>query len=558
MKEALLMRNTRFRRGTVIFLSVLFVINLVFCSMLKDKDIRKVRKTAESYDFVLYSDPQLTHQITLPYTPEKNQPFDVYFRIPFIENNSIIGINARYQLLECYIDDALFYESELPVCGKIKTYAGRNHTFIPLRKIYIGRVVRMHIQLQKNVYTTHLSSLTLTDLESYIDVSLKKAYPVIGMALCLLLISLFTFFAFNFSYIYQRKRKIEDFKAFLYNFLISLTVVAWIISNFDVIGVIIKNRVLLGVVNYNCFNLMPVFFACFLQAIYFKKERFITYLRYLGEANYVIQSILFIAGIFDLTQMLFVTHFIDMLSILITLIVIFDIRALGNLTVEQKTMCIGTSAFALCSVVGLLVYVLNPVNNFMIPISFGLVIFFGTHTTISVIRLSQSIKDHASLVESERNSYKDQLTNLGNRRLYLEKIAKMEGFGLDPNINFIMMDVNGLKSINDTLGHDVGDELLKGAAVCILESFPDAEVVCRLGGDEFFIIVKETAEVLEKRIKRFAAYASNWNGTVIKSISIAYGIANLTKFPNASIHDLEKYADEEMYKNKSVFYSKKM
>ena len=89
------------------------------------------------------------------------------------------------------------------------------------------------------------------------------------------------------------------------------------------------------------------------------------------------------------------------------------------------------------------------------------------------------------------------------------------------------------------------------------EAFPDAELICRLGGDEFFIIIQEHADILERRISRFLYYAANWDGEIIKTISISYGVANRAKFPGFSIQELEKAADEEMYKAKSNFYKQK-
>ncbi len=179
------------------------------------------------------------------------------------------------------------------------------------------------------------------------------------------------------------------------------------------------------------------------------------------------------------------------------------------------------------------------------------------HIVTSLLKLSTSLKEHSKLLESERNSYKDQLTSLGNRRLLYRKIAKLEALGIDNETNFIMIDVNGLKVINDSFGHYAGDELLSGTAICRTEAFPDAELICRLGGDEFFIIIKEEQYILDRRMQRFTNYAANWNGKTIKSISVSYGIANRAKYPGLSITELQKAADTEMYQAKSNFYKNK-
>ena len=78
-----------------------------------------------------------------------------------------------------------------------------------------------------------------------------------------------------------------------------------------------------------------------------------------------------------------------------------------------------------------------------------------------------------------------------------------------------------------------------------------------MGGDEFFIIVKERDDVLIKRMNRFLAYAENWNGKYIQSISMSYGVANKKKYPGFTVSELQKAADEEMYKYKSEYYKHK-
>lgn len=115
-------------------------------------------------------------------------------------------------------------------------------------------------------------------------------------------------------------------------------------------------------------------------------------------------------------------------------------------------------------------------------------------------------------------------------------------------------DVNGLKLINDTFGHDAEDDLLRVTAVCMKKFFPDEDILCRMGGDEFFIIIRESQDTLNKRILSFLNYAKNFEYNSIKTISISYGIANLEKYPNCTISELEKATDKEMYHYKAEYY----
>ena len=104
-------------------------------------------------------------------------------------------------------------------------------------------------------------------------------------------------------------------------------------------------------------------------------------------------------------------------------------------------------------------------------------------------------------------SYHDQLTGLYNRRFFEEELKR-----LDVERNFpmtiVMADVNGLKLINDSFGHAIGDELLKKVAEVMIKGCRADDIIARLGGDEFVILLPKTdayeTEQIVKRIKDLA------------------------------------------------------
>jgi diguanylate cyclase (GGDEF)-like protein len=82
----------------------------------------------------------------------------------------------------------------------------------------------------------------------------------------------------------------------------------------------------------------------------------------------------------------------------------------------------------------------------------------------------------------------DQLTGLRNRH-YLERFLGSSIDGSPMSLAALLIDLDGLKSINDTHGHGAGDVALQTAAACILENTRNADVACRLGGDEFLVLL---------------------------------------------------------------------
>ena len=150
--------------------------------------------------------------------------------------------------------------------------------------------------------------------------------------------------------------------------------------------------------------------------------------------------------------------------------------------------------------------------------------------------------------EIEFLSYHDQLTGLYNRRYYEEELRRIDTERNLP-LSIAMGDVNGLKLINDSFGHAMGDELLKKVAKVIQSGCRADDVVARLGGDEFVIILPKTdafeAEQICKRIMRLALREKI--GSIDISISIGY--ETKTK-KEENIQDIFKNTEDHMYRHK--------
>lgn len=151
-------------------------------------------------------------------------------------------------------------------------------------------------------------------------------------------------------------------------------------------------------------------------------------------------------------------------------------------------------------------------------------------------------------------SHSDKLTMLNNRLAQEEDIKRINEIGLTDNFKLIVLDVNGLKTINDTLGHVAGDELIMGAAKCITETFSRFGKCYRMGGDEFIVMAYMSEEQLMQSLKNFESLLSNWKGNLVKQLHIAYGVVSAHEYPDATIEELMRLADDKMYTNKAKYY----
>ena len=151
-------------------------------------------------------------------------------------------------------------------------------------------------------------------------------------------------------------------------------------------------------------------------------------------------------------------------------------------------------------------------------------------------------------------SHTDGLTGLFNRRAYEDHVRTYGYTITEENLVYLSMDVNGLKKVNDTMGHAVGDELLIGAAECMKRCLSSYGRIYRVGGDEFAGIIFASRLELKNVIDDFNRAVASWRGDNLKSLSISVGYVPVSEMEERTIEALAKEADRRMYENKEKHY----
>jgi len=145
-------------------------------------------------------------------------------------------------------------------------------------------------------------------------------------------------------------------------------------------------------------------------------------------------------------------------------------------------------------------------------------------------------------------SYRDHLTGLYNRRYFEEEMIRLDTQRQLP-LSIIMVDINGLKIINDSYGHEKGDQMLIETGNLLKEELREEDILARHGGDEFTILLPKTSYGEAEKIINRLKNKNNKRSREGIIISFSLGFATKQKM-DENIKEILKKADDDMYRNK--------
>ncbi len=159
---------------------------------------------------------------------------------------------------------------------------------------------------------------------------------------------------------------------------------------------------------------------------------------------------------------------------------------------------------------------------------------------------SQSYEDNLYAFEEKSGKYfKDSLTGLYDKAFFEEELLRLDTIRQLP-LSVVMGDLNGLKLINDAFGHEMGDKALKKVAEIIKDASRKEDIVSRVGGDEFMILLPNTNEETVTKIVERMKIAFKQNPLDFINVSISFGSATKTT-EEEDINRLLKLAENRMY-----------
>ena len=310
-------------------------------------------------------------------------------------------------------------------------------------------------------------------------------------------------------------------------------------------GTLNKNAIIF--ISYISIMLLPIIFISFLQHIIQIRK-----ILWIIDGLFILNLFTFvILIIFNLSKEFYFLFLIIHHALIYILMIIGTVYYIKNFRgikdKQKKWLSRGVLLFMFFSGAALIVFLFGFPRLYVIIYGVGFVIMIQYMIKLTVHKMLSTYNQSMKTELYKSIAYTDILTDIKNRNAF---IKEQYGSAVNENTCCIVMDINQLKRVNDTLGHSYGDQLICRSAKVIYDSFSDIGVCYRIGGDEFAVVcqnsdesaVKDTVEKMKNLIS-----AANFDFEPKISLSCGYsfggnGINNFT--------DLFNVADKKMYLDK--------
>ncbi len=150
----------------------------------------------------------------------------------------------------------------------------------------------------------------------------------------------------------------------------------------------------------------------------------------------------------------------------------------------------------------------------------------------------------------------DVMTGLYNRAYFEETILKLEANRQDP-ISIVIVDLNYLKNVNDSLGHQAGDKLIRRIAEVLQAASEDKYFTARIGGDEFVVILPNTSEETVNEFMKHIQVLVEMNNKFYREPELSISLGGATSTSDMNLEKVISLADDAMYKNKGEHHRRR-
>lgn len=458
----------------------------------------------------------------------------------------VLMFEGKYMNTSIYFNDVLVGSYECKADNARHT-SGKTVSFVSLPDYYDGLRVRMEgiTLLGENVTYEMIAPVLGNQAQIFFDVLMSELFELI---LTIVIISI-GFFLLLFS---LQARCTHNGASYFYTSLFSILYSFYYIFTSQTIYFICPNS---GLIYYGEFISLALLPLPLLILLYYKTNNIYKKIIALNISLVTVHFILIILLHFftksEFRNTLISSH---MMMILSLIVIVFSILFGFPSREERQKLLITFSPIFFGTIGSLTLFYLPSVSKQSLLFILCVLIFLIMQAYELIRTYFDVWKENIQSALYQHLAYTDALTQVQNRTAFEEKILQLTDSIKNDTLTSlwcICADVNGLKIVNDTLGHEKGDQLLCLAANSLNEILFGESYLYRTGGDEFILFLLNCTETeLKDALCKLQAIILKNNSHSTLKLSIALGYDCLQNFETDTIGNMLQRADTYMYENK--------
>lgn len=436
-----------------------------------------------------------------------------------------------------------------------KKLLGYGRHFIPLGKNQMGKKLTIEMHISENNAFDGQQPVIISDGREFIskDIAGKRFNLAISMFLMVfgVIIMILSMLMLKSSVNFM-----QTFCIAMFSFLVG----CWTLCNMDLIEYFAPDLLVKTYMEYMTFYVLPLPFTYYfrdrLEEKGFPKGLKI-YFKVLIIAEIAFAAFAYTMQFFNIMHLPSFLSGVHVLMVLALLFIVFiNIWARKNSQDSINSVMVGFAIAVILTVIELVRFNVNKYflgfsqNQYSSTTCFAVLIIVISLLVDYGKKISQTLYRIAQQQLFKQMAYMDELTGLANRRKCEEYMKELEVHSKKYCI--LCFDLNLLKKINDTYGHEKGDELIKRFADVLREVYSLYGITARTGGDEFVAILNNVSvQETEKLISDMLILIETKNKEEdILQLSTAYGYAMSDEVADSNPHIIYKLADDRMYEYK--------
>ena len=465
-----------------------------------------------------------------------------------------INLYSIHAAVKVSVDNEVIYQYGQDLYRE-KKLLGYGRHFIPLGKNQMGKKLTIEMHISENNAFDGQQPVIISDGRKFVskDIVGKRFNLAISMFLMVfgVIIMILSMLMLKSSVNF-----IQTFCIAMFSFLVG----CWTLCNMDLIEYFSSDLLVKTYMEYMTFYVLPLPFTYYFRDR-LEEKGFPKWLKIYFKVL-IIAEIAFVAftytmqffNIMHLPSFLSGVHILMVLAMLF--IVFINVWARKNSQDSINSVMVGFAIAVILTVIELVRFNINKYlfgfskNEYSSTTCFAVLIIVISLLVDYGKKISQTLYRIAQQQLFKQMAYMDELTGLANRRKCEEYMKELETH--TEKYCILCFDLNLLKKINDTYGHEKGDELIKRFADVLREVYSLYGITARTGGDEFVAIlnnvsVQETEKLISDML--ILIETKNKEDDILK-LSTAYGYAMSDEVADSNPHIIYKIADDRMYECK--------